>query len=217
MLKYLLSIICFAVITFPSISQTHKIQVLDDQNKGVANVVVYLLPLNSHQSVPSETPAVMDQIDTQFVPHILPVQKQSLVQFPNSDSIKHHVYSFSKAKTFELQLYKGLQADPLLFAEAGVVELGCNVHDWMLGYIYVVDTPYFSKTDKDGSVQLTVPEGEYRVKIWNPLIQDDLESLSTTIKTLASTKTVKHKIKLKQALLPNLHQYQQTDEFSDYD
>lgn len=208
-------VIFLIVISFPLFAQQQVVEVLDNQNKGVANVVVYLEPINKTIHSVDKTLAIMDQIDKQFVPHILAVQKQSLVQFPNSDSIKHHVYSFSKAKTFELQLYKGLQADPLLFSKPGVVELGCNVHDWMLGYIYIVDTPYFAKSDKNGRVNLNVPIGQYRLKIWNPLIQDELDSLSATIEVQQTNRV--HKIKLKQKLLPNLYQHEQSDEFSDYD
>jgi hypothetical protein len=96
------------------------------------------------------------------------------VDFPNSDSIKHHVYSFSKAKTFELQLYKELNAEPLLFSTQGSVELGCNIHDWMLGYIFVVDTPYVGKTDMQGNLTLELPDGEYQLDVWHPRIQEEV-------------------------------------------
>ncbi|MGJ8679631.1 methylamine utilization protein [Paraglaciecola sp.] len=214
MLKHLLSIPLFA-FSFLAQSAPQSIQVLDSYGKGVANVVVYLEPQMLNAPVVAKKTAIMDQIDTQFVPHILAVQKNTLVQFPNSDSIKHHVYSFSPAKTFELQLYKDLQADPLLFSKTGVVELGCNVHDWMLGYVYIVDTPYFSKTDMEGKVSLDLPVGDYVIKVWSPLIQDDIEKLSKNV-------TIKNKkgqlvVKLNKKLLPNLYQYEQLDEFSDYE
>jgi plastocyanin len=213
MLNILTQLLILLPIT--SISKPLVLKVTDPAGKGIANIVVYLEA--SHQKLqgkPAEI-AIMDQIDTQFMPHILPVQKNTLVQFPNSDSIKHHVYSFSAAKTFELQLYKNLQADPLLFSKPGVVELGCNVHDWMLGYIFIVDTPYFAKTNGLGQVSIEVPIGEYEIKVWSPLIQDDLDSLTTRINVTNATS--EQKIVLQKALLPNLHQYENEDEFSEYD
>ncbi len=73
--------------------------------------------------------------------------------------MSHHVYSFSEAKTFELALYKGNAHPPLVFDRPGVVVLGCNIHDSMLGYILVVDTPHFASTDAAGALSLDEPAG----------------------------------------------------------
>lgn len=207
--------ICLFLLCTSCFANNVEISVLGADEKGLANAVVYLLP-KDHVPVKTElNMAIMDQVNTRFLPHILAVQKQTLVRFPNSDSIKHHVYSFSPARVFELQLYKGLQAKPLLFSKTGVVELGCNVHDWMLGYIYVVDTPYFAKTDIDGRAQLIVPKGEYEVNAWHPRIQDDIRDLALTIevhKDMAQTIVIPSK------LLPSLKPFQnETDEFPDYE
>jgi hypothetical protein len=157
----------------------------------------------------------MDQVNTQFFPHILAVQKGTQVRFPNSDSIKHHVYSFSPAKVFELQLYKGLQADPLLFSKNGAVELGCNVHDWMLGYIFVVDTPYFTKTNANGEALISVSKGDYVLQVWHPRIQDDYEILASQIVVDQDMDKI---INLPSKLLPNLNQFEaEVDEFSEYE
>ncbi len=78
----------------------------------------------------------------------------SYVQFPNKDNIRHHVYSFSAARKFELPLYSGTPAQPVLFDKVGVVKLGCNIHDWMIGYIYVTETPYFGKSNAEGRVDM---------------------------------------------------------------
>ena len=88
----------------------------------------------------------MDQRGSQFVPHVLPVQAGTSVTFPNSDQIRHQVYSFSASKRFELPLYAGTSASPIRFDQPGIVVLGCNIHDWMIGYVVVLDTPYFGKT-----------------------------------------------------------------------
>ncbi len=77
----------------------------------------------------------MDQQGHQFVPHLLVVQAGTEVTFPNSDNVSHHVYSFSPTKPFELPLYKGDVYPPVTFEKAGIVVVGCNIHDSMLGYI----------------------------------------------------------------------------------
>jgi len=214
MLKFILAL-SIIFTTFLAHSQPITVSVLNELNDGVANVVVYLTPKDPKNKVASNKIAIMDQVNTQFLPHILAIQKDTQVRFPNSDSIKHHVYSFSQAKTFELQLYKELLADPLLFSKLGSVELGCNIHDWMLGYIFVVDTPYFGKTDIKGNLTIDLPDGEYQVHVWHPRIQDKFSSLS---RQLILPKESELKILLGSPLLPDVNQYEAlTDEFSDYE
>lgn len=113
---------------------------------------------------------VIDQVDKEFISHVLPIQLGTAISFPNHDQIRHHVYSFSKAKKFEIPLYKGTPASPVLFDKVGVVSLGCNIHDWMSAYIYVLDTPYFTMTDKKGQAALELPAGEYEIRYWHPNI-----------------------------------------------
>ena len=111
----------------------------------------------------------MDQKDSAFVPHMLVVERGTAVTFPNSDSVSHHVYSFSEAKRFELALYKGDRHPPLVFDRAGVVVLGCNIHDGMLGYVVVVDSPHFATTDAAGRVVLHgLAAGAYSVDTFTP-------------------------------------------------
>jgi len=100
---------------------------------------------------------------------VLIVQTGTLVEFPNSDNVRHQVYSFSPAKKFELPLYGGTEAPPVVFDKPGVVVLGCNIHDWMIGYIYVSETPFFAKTDAAGTAAVNdLPPGEYSVRLWHP-------------------------------------------------
>jgi hypothetical protein len=114
----------------------------------------------------------MVQQHKQFVPFVLPVQIGTTVEFPNRDTFRHQVYSFSPAKTFELKLY-GKDAAPAVnsvtFDKEGAVALGCNIHDNMLAYIYVVGTPHFSATGSSGEGTIgQLPAGSYAVKVWHP-------------------------------------------------
>ncbi|HJV28165.1 MAG TPA: methylamine utilization protein [Aromatoleum sp.] len=149
-------------------------KVRDKTGKGVADAVIVALPATP---MPAATGGpvssmVVDQINKEFVPYVLPIQVGSSVNFPNRDNIRHHVYSFSPAKTFELPLYTGTPATPVLFEKPGVVILGCNIHDWMIGYIYVSESPYFAKTGADGKAVLAdLPQGEYVVRAWHPRLE----------------------------------------------
>lgn len=110
----------------------------------------------------------MAQRDKAFAPTLLVVQTGTPVSFPNFDTVRHHVYSFSPTKPFELKLYAGTPVAPVVFDRAGTATLGCNIHDRMLGYIHVVETPYFGQTDGQGRVVLDLPEGHHRLKVWTP-------------------------------------------------
>jgi plastocyanin len=106
--------------------------------------------------------------DKEFVPHVLPVAVGTEVSFPNHDQIHHHVYSFSRSKTFEIPLYKGEAASPVRFDQPGAVKVGCNIHDWMSGVILVVPTPYFAITDERGAFTLqNVPAGPHALVAWH--------------------------------------------------
>ncbi|HKC15236.1 MAG TPA: hypothetical protein VKC11_00895 [Steroidobacteraceae bacterium] len=116
---------------------------------------------------------VMDQRNLMFMPGALVVQTGTSVDFPNSDQVHHQVYSFSPAKTFQLALYAGKAHAPVLFDKPGLVTLGCNIHDSMLGYIYVTDSPWYGRTGADGTVRLRdLAPGEYTVRLWHPLLDE---------------------------------------------
>jgi plastocyanin len=112
---------------------------------------------------------VVDQINKEFVPYVKVVLVGTAVSFPNKDDIRHHVYSFSPAKTFELPLYAGTPANPVVFDRPGVVTIGCNIHDWMIAHVYVSESPWFGKTGADGRARLEgLPRGRYAVRVWHP-------------------------------------------------
>lgn len=156
-------------------ADTLVVSVLDRTSEPVADAAVYAVPQRPHPARSNPPPsAVMDQRDKQFVPHVLVVQAGTRVDFPNNDSVSHHVYSFSPTHPFELPLYKGDPHPPLIFDEPGTVVLGCNIHDGMLGYILVVDTPYFGKTGADGRVDLgALPPGKYELHVWTDRAKED--------------------------------------------
>ncbi|HEY6622166.1 MAG TPA: methylamine utilization protein [Steroidobacteraceae bacterium] len=160
-----------------------RVTVKDQKGKNVEDAVVLAVaadPRNAQRLKPPQN--AVDQVDKQFVPYVKPVFVGSTVRFPNSDNIRHQVYSFSPAKKFELPLYAGANAPPVIFDKPGVVVLGCNIHDWMIGYIYVAETPFFAKTGPLGTASISdLPPGEYSVRIWHPNMDRAEETTSRRI------------------------------------
>ncbi|MDO9104562.1 MAG: methylamine utilization protein [Methylovulum sp.] len=164
---------------------TLHVQVRDQAANVVPDAVVYALSAGPMPAAPSQTDVVIDQIDKEFVHPVTVIRPGTSVIFPNHDNIRHHVYSFSPSKTFELPLYKDATPQPVRFDQPGVVALGCNIHDWMSAYIYVVDSPYTALTDAQGQAVLTLPAGQYVLHVWHPRIKDDEEDQrgKTTVPT----------------------------------
>jgi plastocyanin len=147
-----------------------RVDVRDPAGAPITDMVVYAEALDGAPAPAATTVhAVIDQVHKQFVPHVSVIQKGTLVDFPNSDNIRHEVYSFSEPRVFTTKLYSGKQAAPVEFDKPGAVALGCNIHDQMIAWVRVVDTPYFGKSGADGTSTLTgLKPGEYRLSVWYP-------------------------------------------------
>ena len=142
--------------------------------------------------------AVIDQRDKQFVPYVTALQAGTAVMFPNSDNIRHHVYSFSPAKKFELPLYSGVPAEPVVFDKIGFVTLGCNIHDWMVAYVAVLPTPYFQLTGNDGRAVLKdLAPGHYILQAWHPGLKGPPEALAQKVDVGGATKELLFTLPLK--------------------
>jgi plastocyanin len=151
-------------------ASTVHVEVVGPRGEPVEDAAVFLRPISGQKlSKHAPLPATVAQHDREFVPYLTVVQTGAAISFPNQDPVRHHVYSFSKAKKFEIKLYAGDGPEPIVFDQPGVVTMGCNVHDWMLGYVFVVDTPRFGKTDSKGLTRIdAVDDGEYEAGVWHP-------------------------------------------------
>ena len=189
MLKKIMSVVSLALCcALVQASEIHAV-VKDQKGKAVADAVILVTPADPRNALRARAPAAaVDQVDKQFVPYVKPIFVGSTIRFPNSDNIRHQVYSFSPAKKFELPLYSGTDAPPVMFDKPGVVVLGCNIHDWMIGYIYVSETPFFAKTGPLGTAVINdLPAGEYTVRIWHPSMDRAEESTSQRLILTADT------------------------------
>jgi hypothetical protein len=117
----------------------------------------------------------------------------SSVEFPNQDNTQHHVYSFSPAKTFNLELYADKPEAPVVFDQPGIVELGCNIHDHMQAFIVVADSRAIGQTNEQGEVTIALDFGDTQVpgslslNIWHPRLPDNTRPLVREINATSLT------------------------------
>jgi plastocyanin len=159
-----------------------QVRVTQADGKPLAGAVVTLHALGMGVPVPAPVQAVMDQVELAFSPDLLVIPVGSTVSFPNSDKVAHEVYSFSSAHPFKLGLYRGTPRVPELFDRAGLVTLGCNIHDAMLAYILVTDAAYYGRTGADGTwLRADVVRGRYRIEVWSPRLQEPGQMLQREV------------------------------------
>ena len=167
------------LIALPLAAATLEVNITYADGTAVPNAVAYAIP---SRTIPmSRTVAAMDQINRTFVPHVLPVRAGTWVEFPNSDNVMHQVYSLSPAKRFQSPLYIGKPARPVQFDKAGVVAIGCNIHEQMSGFIVVVPTPYFA-TAVNGRVTMnSLGADDYIVHVWYEGMRKEPEPRHVTL------------------------------------
>lgn len=144
------------------------VSMTDAAGRPVENAVVAVQVAGVPAKAPPGATAEIGQRDRQFVPPVSVVQVGTAVSFPNFDTVRHHVYSFSAARPFELKLYVGSPVAPIVFDKPGLVAIGCNIHDRMQAWLAVVETPFHAVTDATGIARLDVPAGEHRLRAWRP-------------------------------------------------
>lgn len=145
------------------------VEVNDVKGRALTDAVVYLEALDTRLTL-KPARAEIAQKDKRFLPLVSVVGVGTAISFPNNDSVRHHAYSFSTAKPFEIKLYSGVPAAPIVFDKAGTVVVGCNIHDQMVAYIHVVNTPFFAKTNTQGQASFgELPAGKYKLKVWHYL------------------------------------------------
>ncbi len=197
-MQYLAQIGLVAVIAFCSsmageaFSATVKGKVTDGDGNPIEHAVITLVGDNPQMSTASASmpSPVMTQHNIQFNPFVLPVAMGTTVSFPNKDKIRHHVYSFSKVKRFELELYGEDEEKTVMFDQQGAVALGCNIHDNMLAYIYIARSEVFSKTDVGGSAIIgDIPPGTYTAYVWHPRMRGDEEDLARHVVVSSDAET----------------------------
>lgn len=165
------SLLTFAVLgctQLPASATSIVVQTLDGEGKLLGDVVVYAEAEGAASVARSPATVQIEQKGLKFIPLVSVVQTGATIVFPNNDKVRHHIYSFSPAHKFDQKLYSGQAAAPQVFDKAGTVVLGCNIHDKMVAYVKVVDTPFFARSDSNGAARIELPAGgRYLLRAWH--------------------------------------------------
>jgi plastocyanin len=154
-----------------AMAATVEVSVTDANGKPAAGAVVSLTPQSGAMPEPSHLPAeaIIDQRHQMFIPLSVVVRRGGHVVFVNNDTTMHQVYSFSPIKQFEFEIDQGHKSEPVVFDKPGVAAIGCNIHDNMLAFVYVAESPWTAMTDAEGHARIAnVPDGAYRAQGWHP-------------------------------------------------
>ncbi len=173
--------LALASLHAPSHADLQTITVtLNGQAVAGAVVSVYVKGVKAQGSPGAVTN--MGQRHKAFEPQVLVIQTGTSVNFPNFDTVRHHVYSFSAIHPFEIKLYAGTPAAPVPFDKPGIATLGCNIHDRMLGFIHVVDTPYFGLSNEQGLLVLDLPNGDHRARVWTQVMSESFAGVEQDLR-----------------------------------
>jgi hypothetical protein len=149
------------------------VQVVDQAGMPLRDAVIEIRPPAGDTRRPSfGWRNAIAQKNLAFLPGTLIVPRGAVVAFPNLDSVRHSIYSFSKPGPFKIDLYGQDQTRTQQFKLTGTIALGCNIHDQMRGYIRVTDTPYAARSDLNGLANIEgLGRGNYDVVVWHPGIR----------------------------------------------
>ena len=176
--------------TAPARAAALDVLVSDGNGKPLAGAVVFVESPAAKAAVRPGAGVEIAQVNRQFVPAVAVVPVGTAVTFPNRDTVRHHLYSFSPTKKFEIKLYVGTPTAPVVFDVPGVAVLGCNIHDNMAAWVLVVETNHFGLTGADGKLSLAqLPAGQYRLRTWHPSLPPGAAAQDQALMVAASGST----------------------------
>lgn len=207
MLRLFIVFLLVAVHAVPVAATPLSVRVVDAKGRPVRDAVVTLRPIGVSARAPSPSGRYsVSQKNMQFLPFVQVVPVGASVSFLNRDATKHHVYSFSAAKRFELKLFARDQSRSVRFDKPGVVALGCNIHDKMSAFLVVTDSPWTARTDGQGVVQFAnAPSAPARLVVWHPYLRAPANSVGKRI--AAGQRTERFTVNLRSPPMPMSHDY----------
>lgn len=184
----------------PATAATLAVQIVDQDGKAAPNAVVTLTPQGRSMPAPAtrlDAEKVIDQRQETFIPLVTILPRNGHIVFANHDKTKHQVYSFSAIKQFEITLVQGQNSPPFLFEKTGIATLGCNIHDHMIAYVVVTDSPWTAITGADGRAEIAdIPAGTYDVQLWHPQLPPGSSPPTDRIVVSGDTTPYTAKVKL---------------------
>jgi plastocyanin len=194
-MRFLLALISALMFASPALAGDLTVIVRDAAGRPVRDAVITVTPASGVPRGPIRFnwPMRVAQQNIQFDPYVLIVPVGATVSFPNLDRVRHHVYSFSRGNRFEIELFGRDETRTHVFTSVGVAALGCNIHDQMLAYVKVVDTPWAAKTGATGEVTVSdIPNGGATLRVWHPRLSNRGNEIATvfTVNAGANRQTI---------------------------
>ncbi|WP_286262709.1 hypothetical protein [Thalassotalea atypica] len=176
-MKYSFVLLGVLTTSFGVSGKNITVSILDVEQKKLPNMVVYATPIELDKPLPvNPKKLIVGQKDKKFTPYVAVIQLGLTVDFENNDDITHHIYSVSGGNHFEFKIKSGETITSKQFNHAEEVAMGCNIHDWMSGFVLVVDTPYYTQTNDKGEAHLDLKTpGKYQISIWHPQLDKKME------------------------------------------
>jgi plastocyanin len=196
-----LRLLALLLVAAPGHAAVVEVRAVGSDGQPLAEAVVFLESRDAKLAArPLPGGVELEQTQRRFARRVTVVTTGTEVRFPNRDTVRHHVYSFSPAKTFELKLYTGTPATPVVFDKPGIAVLGCNIHDQMLAWVVIVETPHHATSDAQGQLRLdNVPPGSYRLRSWHPGLPPGAPASDEPVMVVASGTRVQVKLLVTQA------------------
>ena len=194
-----LAVAALLLVCGPAAAAGFSAQIFDQDGRPVPNAVISLVSEKGYgpANIRPDSEKTIDQRNETFIPLVTVVPRGGRVVFANNDKTRHQVYSFSPIREFEITLAQGERSPALVFDKAGVATLGCNIHDHMIAYVFVADTPWTALTDSDGRAQIAdVPAGNYDAQIWHPQLLPGTPGPSVRVVLNGENATYSAKLKL---------------------
>jgi plastocyanin len=208
--------IFYSLSFFAHADSTLSINVVDINQKPLENMVVFVEPIGHTVTLKNTQTLEVGQQNKSFIPYISVMQLGSNVKFNNQDNITHHIYSPVGDNKFSVKIRSGQQVVKNDFNKAGEVSMGCNIHDWMSGYMLIVDTPFFAKSDKSGNTEMVINKsGQYNVVVWHPQMKETNNRITKTIHITSSMELTMQLSKLMDEI-PTQENEDDFDFLSDY-
>jgi plastocyanin len=198
--RIILSAGLLLLVCGPAAATSFVARVVDQDGKPVANAVISLVADGKEMPGPAtrlDPAKVVDQRDETFIPVVTILPRTGRVVFANNDKTKHQVYSFSPIKQFEITLAQGERSPSFAFDKTGVAVLGCNIHDHMIAYVFVSDSPWTALTGSDGQTMIAdVPPGNYDVQVWHPQLSPGAVTQAEPVTLTGETTEFSARLKL---------------------
>lgn len=190
-LALLVALLCTPVVAGAA---SVNVIVTDAAGNALPDAVVMLEPTGPRLPVKPMAGIQIAQRDLQFSPQVSVVTVGTAVLFPNQDTVRHHVYSFSPTKTFQIKLYAGVPHTPIVFDKPGIAVLGCNIHDGMVAWVVVTDTPLWARSSAGGHARVVdVVPGNYQLQVWHSSLA---ESAPLMLPIVVAASDVEQHVKL---------------------